>query len=51
VAAAKLVIDTRNATKDLHEYRDRIIKLGAGNNPPRTSHRETDEALVPLIAH
>jgi UDP-N-acetyl-D-glucosamine dehydrogenase len=51
VAAAKLVIDTRNATKDLHEYRDRIIKLGAGNNPPRTSHRETDESLVPLIAH
>jgi hypothetical protein len=38
-AAAKLVIDTRNSTKDLHEYKDRIIKLGAGNNygakPPR----------------
>jgi hypothetical protein len=22
------VVDTRNATKDLHEYKDRIIKLG-----------------------
>ncbi len=32
VGAAKLVVDTRNATKDLHEFKDRIIKLGAGNN-------------------
>ncbi|MGE5218575.1 MAG: nucleotide sugar dehydrogenase [Chloroflexota bacterium] len=34
VDAAKLVIDTRNATKDLHAFRDRIIKLGAGNGAP-----------------
>jgi UDP-N-acetyl-D-glucosamine dehydrogenase len=31
VASAKLVIDTRNATKDLPEFEDKIIKLGAGN--------------------
>jgi len=34
LAAAKLVVDTRNATKDLHQFRDRIIKLGAGNSRP-----------------
>ena len=34
VAASKLVIDTRNATKDLKGYKDRIMKLGAGNNVP-----------------
>jgi UDP-N-acetyl-D-glucosamine dehydrogenase len=32
VAASKLVVDTRNVTKDLVEFKDRIIKLGAGNN-------------------
>ena len=32
VKFARLVIDTRNATKDLTEFKDRIIKLGAGNN-------------------
>jgi UDP-N-acetyl-D-glucosamine dehydrogenase len=32
IAASKLVVDTRNATKDLQEFKDRIIKLGAGNN-------------------
>jgi UDP-N-acetyl-D-glucosamine dehydrogenase len=31
VSAAKLLVDTRNATKELHEFKDRIIKLGAGN--------------------
>jgi UDP-N-acetyl-D-glucosamine dehydrogenase len=29
--AARLIIDTRNATRDLVGYKDRIIKLGAGN--------------------
>jgi UDP-N-acetyl-D-glucosamine dehydrogenase len=33
VADAKLVIDTRNATKGFDEFKDRIIKLGAGNKP------------------
>jgi UDP-N-acetyl-D-glucosamine dehydrogenase len=31
IASAKLVIDTRNATKGFDEFKDRIIKLGAGN--------------------
>jgi len=44
VASAKLVIDTRNMTKDLREQRDRIIKLGAGNNVPSFSaHDESHE--------
>lgn len=34
VAASKLVIDTRNSTKDLKEYKDKIMKLGAGNYVP-----------------
>src|SRR5918993_6090145 len=29
-AAARLLVDTRNATKDLHAFTDHIIKLGAG---------------------
>jgi UDP-N-acetyl-D-glucosamine dehydrogenase len=29
--SAKLAIDTRNATKELGEFKDRIIKLGAGS--------------------
>ena len=32
IAASKLVVDTRNATKDLQEFKDKIIKLGAGSN-------------------
>jgi len=41
VRAARLVIDTRNSTKDLHEFKDRVIKLGAGNNvrPDHVSDR------------
>ena len=31
-ATSKLVVDTRNATKDLQEFKDKIIKLGAGSN-------------------
>jgi len=38
--SAKLVIDTRNATKDLPEFKDRIIKLGAGNNVASAAHHE-----------
>ena len=47
VASAKLVIDTRNATKDLHEFRDRIIKLGAGNNASSTIGFEDEHDLSP----
>jgi len=45
VAASKLVVDTRNATKDLHEYKDRVIKLGAGNNVPSMSQHEDEHEI------
>jgi UDP-N-acetyl-D-glucosamine dehydrogenase len=32
IAAAKLVVDTRNATKDLQQFKNKIVKLGAGNS-------------------
>jgi UDP-N-acetyl-D-glucosamine dehydrogenase len=52
VQASKLVIDTRNATKDLHEFRDRIIKLGAGDNrPARPRYDEDDESLGAVTTH
>ena len=50
VEAAKLVIDTRNATKDLRAFKDRIIKLGAGKNPPRTAH-DDHEAPIEITTH
>jgi UDP-N-acetyl-D-glucosamine dehydrogenase len=43
VVASKLVIDTRNATKDLVEFKDKIIKLGAGNNVASLSEHENGE--------
>ena len=52
VESAKLVIDTRNATKDLHAFKDRIIKLGAGNNPPLKTHfAGSDEVPAELATH
>jgi UDP-N-acetyl-D-glucosamine dehydrogenase len=42
VAASKLIVDTRNATKDLQEFKDKIIKLGAGNNVASPSEDEDD---------
>jgi len=53
VEAAKLVVDTRNATKNLHGYKDRIIKLGAGNNVPSRSNHEDEHAITPaaIAAH
>jgi UDP-N-acetyl-D-glucosamine dehydrogenase len=50
VAAAKLVIDTRNATKDLRAYKDRIIKLGAGNSVPSGSRYEHANELIAAMA-
>ena len=51
LAAAKLVVDTRNATKDLQEFKDKIIKLGAGNNvasfpPEPDDHMKTPMSLL-----
>ena len=52
VESAKLVIDTRNATKDLRAFKDRIIKLGAGNNPPSGTHDDDGEKVpAELAAH
>jgi UDP-N-acetyl-D-glucosamine dehydrogenase len=45
VEAASLVIDTRNATKSLDQFKDRIIKLGAGNSV--RSDSQHDEITVP----
>jgi UDP-N-acetyl-D-glucosamine dehydrogenase len=53
IASAKLVIDTRNATKDLAEFKDRIIKLGAGNSIAAASHDDVEQAQLgtSLVAH
>jgi len=50
VDAAKLVIDTRNSTKNLHAYKDRIIKLGAGNNVPSSSAHDDEHEIMPARA-
>jgi UDP-N-acetyl-D-glucosamine dehydrogenase len=53
--ASKLVIDTRNATKDLHAFKDRIIKLGAGSRAPSIAQEsesaDTISSPVELAAH
>ena len=47
VDAAKLVVDTRNSTKNLTAYKDRIIKLGAGNNVRSGGHEDEHEIMLP----
>jgi UDP-N-acetyl-D-glucosamine dehydrogenase len=44
IKSAKLVIDTRNVTKGLDEFKDRIIKLGAGNKPATMLHQEDEHS-------
>ena len=52
VAAARLVIDTRNATKDLNAFTSNIIKLGAGNRPRLVSdYEEGREPIAIVTAH
>jgi UDP-N-acetyl-D-glucosamine dehydrogenase len=53
IDASKLVVDTRNATKHLHEFKHKIIKLGAGNNvvSPYQYKDDTTKAAVNLVAH
>jgi len=48
VDAAKLVIDTRNSTKNLTEGKERIIKLGAGNNVPSSSSHDDEHETMPV---
>jgi UDP-N-acetyl-D-glucosamine dehydrogenase len=51
VKAAKLVVDTRNSTKDLHQFKDRIIKLGAGNSVRQEHAAEQHESTPAVITH
>jgi hypothetical protein len=46
IASAKLVIDTRNATKGFDEFKDRIIKLGAGNKRTPAGHYEDEHDMA-----
>jgi UDP-N-acetyl-D-glucosamine dehydrogenase len=48
VGAAKLVIDTRNATKDLQQFKDKIIKLGAGNSLASLPRHPDDHMETPM---
>jgi UDP-N-acetyl-D-glucosamine dehydrogenase len=45
IASAKLVIDTRNATKGFDEFKDRIIKLGAGNKAAVVRHHKDEHDM------
>jgi hypothetical protein len=47
------VVDTRNATKNLVEFKDKVIKLGAGNHVAFLSQHENGEqkAVVSLVTH
>jgi len=45
IASAILVIDTRNATKGFDEFKDRIIKLGAGNKNAVAGHHEDEHDM------
>jgi UDP-N-acetyl-D-glucosamine dehydrogenase len=45
IASAKLVIDTRNATKGFDEFKDRIIKLGAGNKAAVVGQHEDEHDM------
>jgi UDP-N-acetyl-D-glucosamine dehydrogenase len=46
IKSAKLVIDTRNVTKGLDEFKDRIIKLGAGSQPAASAHDDEEHGGV-----
>ncbi len=50
VAAARLVIDTRNATKTLRKFDDRVIKLGAGDGTPSATEAEPEGAEKRRVA-
>ena len=51
VEAAKLVVDTRNSTKGLHQFKDRVIKLGAGNSVRQENAAEQHEPSPAVITH
>lgn len=49
---AKIVVDTRNATKGLNEFRDKVIKLGSGEhrNDSRDVQKGSDHSLTESTA-
>jgi UDP-N-acetyl-D-glucosamine dehydrogenase len=53
VTAAQLVIDTRNATKGFDPFKDKIIKLGAGNRPVIAGHHDDEHVIgaATLLSH
>jgi UDP-N-acetyl-D-glucosamine dehydrogenase len=48
IAAAKLVVDTRNATKELQQFNDKIIKLGAGNSVASLVRHSNSHKKAPM---
>lgn len=46
IDASKLVVDTRNATKDLQQFKNKIIKLGAGNNVTSAANHEDEHESI-----
>jgi len=46
IDASKLVVDTRNATKDLQQFKDKIIKLGAGNSVTSAANHEDEHESI-----
>jgi len=48
VQAAQLVVDTRNATKNIRGNKDRIIKLGSGNRVPSSSVHDDEHDSAPI---
>jgi UDP-N-acetyl-D-glucosamine dehydrogenase len=48
IAAAKLVVDTRNATKGLQQFKDKVIKLGAGNGLAPLPRHPDDHKKAPM---
>ena len=52
VGSSKLVVDTRNVTKDLQQFKDRIIKLGAGNKLASSApNPEENHGSVAALQH
>ena len=51
IKSAKLIIDTRNVTKGMDEFKDRIIKLGAGNKPASIVHHDEQQGSGGEMVH
>ena len=53
IAAAKLVVDTRNTTKDVQQFKDKVIKLRAGNSLASLPRHLDDhkKASISIVTH